>query len=189
MLVAVRNDLRFALKYPRVRVVSKMLGIALLVFVLVGLFYWWPTWYAANKLTSEIDDRRQQIIYAKTSAGLANAANHATQHVAQIEKRLDAAVTQVALVQSLAALARRHNVRILSEAYEEGKPKDSYSPLVHELTIQAGYPALRSFLAGLQELPTFTVVLDTNIARISNSTSLKAQLRLVTYRRVGGHQP
>jgi hypothetical protein len=75
-------------------------------------------------------------------------------------------------------------VKILSEAYEEGKAKDDYMPFVHELTLQGGYAELRRFLVALQDLPTFTVVQDAVMSRAGNAAVIKAQLRMHTYRKV-----
>jgi len=133
---------------------------------------------------TQIEQKRRQAAEASYSAQLALISRRATQHVAQIEKKLEASGTQVTLVQNLATLARRHNVKILSEAYEQGKAKDGYMPFVHELTLQGGYAELRRFLIALQELPTFTVVQDAVMSRAGNAAVIKAQLRMHTYRKV-----
>ncbi len=164
------------------------LMVSVLLLVIVGLVYWWPARNAAENLGARIDDRRREIANADFNARLAQASAHAVLQVAQIEKKLDASVTQAVLVQNLEALARRHNVKIISEAYEDGKPIDGYSSLVHELTLQAGYPELRSFIAGLQGLPTFTVVQGAVFGRSSTSIAIRLQLDMITYRRTAGSQ-
>jgi hypothetical protein len=125
-------------------------------------------------------------VNAKYTAQLTAAAQRASLQIEQIEKRLDASVTQVSLVQHLTSLAKQHKVKIVAETYEEGKPKDGYLPLIHELTLQAGYPELRGFILGLQILPTVTIVQEATLERSSNATLLKAHVRMVTYSRASG---
>ena len=184
MLRAYRDDFRYSLRHPRVRAGLMASAAAVLVMLVVGVAYWWPAWNAATNIKAQIEQKRRQAVEASYSGQLAQISRRAAQHVAQIEKKLDASATQVTLVQNLATLARRHNVKILSEAYEEGKAKDGYMPFVHELTLQGGYAELRQFLVALQELPTFTVVQDAVMSRAGNAAAIKTQLRMHTYRKV-----
>lgn len=182
-LAAIKEDFFFSIRHPWVRasiigfVVSASLGL------IVGMAYWWPIMHSAHRLQIQIDERRREISSADFNAKLAQAAANSALQIELIEKELDTSVTQAVLVQNMAALARLSNVKIVSEAYAEGKAKDGYSPLVHELTVQAGYPELRSFIAGIQQLPSFTIVQEAVLSRSSNSTSIKVQLNIVTYRR------
>jgi Tfp pilus assembly protein PilO len=184
MLEAYRDDFWYSLRHPRVRAGMLVSAVAVLVMLMVGIAYWWPAWNAAVTLKTQIEQKRRQAVEASYSTQLAQISRRAAQHVAQIEKKLDASGTQVTLVQNLATLARRHNVKILSEAYEEGKAKDGYVPFVHELTLQGGYAELRQFLVALQELPTFTIVQDAVMSRAGNAAVIKAQLHMHTYRKV-----
>lgn len=187
MLEAYREDFWYSLRHPRVRTGLLVCAVTALVMLLVGAAYWWPAWNATATLKTQIEQKRRQAVEASYSAQLALSSRRAAQHVEQIEKKLDASGAQVNLVQSLATLARRHNVKILSEAYEEGKAKDGYRPFVHELTLQGGYAELRQFLFALQDLPTFTVVQDAVMSRAGNATVIKAQLRMLTYRKAENH--
>lgn len=184
MFAAYQDDFRYSLRHPRVRIGLLVALVSVLLLVTVAIAYWWPAWNAAASLKVQIELKRREAVEASYSAQLAQSSRRAAQHVAQIEKKLDASGTQVNLVQNLATLARRHHVKILSEAYEQGKAKDGYMPFVHELTLQGGYSELRQFLIALQELPTFTVVQDAVMSRAGNAVVIKAQLRMLTYRKV-----
>lgn len=186
---AIKDDLTFSHKHPRVRASIALLLASLLLLVIVGAGYWWPASNASENLISGINAKRLEISSADSNARIAKASGRAVQQLARIEKKLDASVTQAALVQNLAALARRHHVKIISESYEEGKSKDGYASLTHELTLQAAYPELRSFIDDLQGLPTFTIVQEANIGYSSNSSAIRAQLDMITYRRTAGSQP
>jgi Tfp pilus assembly protein PilO len=188
MLVAIKEDLFFSLRHPRVR--TSIIGFVLsaLLALIIGMIYWWPVMHNVNRLRTEIDDRQREISSAEYNIKLAQTSGYAAQQMALIEKKLDTSVTQAVLVQNIATLARRNNVKIISEAYEEGKEKNGYAPLVHELTVQAGYAELRGFISGVQQLPTFTIVQEAILGRSSNSSVIKAQLNIITYRRAVEHQ-
>ena len=116
MLEAYREDFRYSLRHPRVRAGMLACAMAVLVMLLVGAAYWWPAWNAAATLKMQIEQKRRQAMEASYSAQLAQISRRAAQHVAQIEKKLDASGTQVNMVQNLATRARRHNVKLLSDA-------------------------------------------------------------------------
>lgn len=182
-LFDLKADLIFSLMHPRVRATIVGFVFSASLALIVGVVYWWPVMHSVNRLNAEIDDRRRAISSTEYNARLAQISGLATQQMALIEKKLETSITQAALVQHTASLARRNNVKIISEAYEEGEAKDGYSPLVHVLTVQAGYSELRGFIAGVQQLPTFTIVQEAILARSSNSPVIKAQLNIITYRR------
>ena len=184
ILAAYREDFRYSLRHPRVRSGVLVSAVAVFVMLLTGVAYWWPALNASATLKLQIEQKRRQAVEASTSAQLVLVSRRAVQHVEQIEKKLAASGTQVNLVQNLSTLARQHNVKILSEAYEEGKAKDGYKPFVHELTLQGGYAELRQFLTALKDLPTFTIVQDAVMSRAGNAAVIKAQLRMHTYRKV-----
>lgn len=185
----IRDDFLFSLRHPRVRASIAALIVSALALLAVAAGYWWPAERAAASIEAKIEDRRREIANADSSARVANASELAARQLAQIEKKLDASVTQAVLVQNLSGLARRHNVRIVSQSYEEGKPKGGYASLVHDLTLQGAYPELRGFIADLQGLPAFTVVQEAVLGRASGTNAIRAQLNMVTYRRAEGGTP
>lgn len=182
-LAEIRAEILFSFRYPRVRASIAGFAFAALFGLAIGAAYWFPLMRSFDKLQVEIDDRRRDIANKEYNLKLAQASARAARQMAQIEKKLDITVTQGELVQNMAMLARRNNVKIISEAYEEGKPQGDYSPLVHEIVVQAGYAELRSFIAGVQQLPSLTIVQEAVLSRTSNLSVLKAQLNIITYRR------
>lgn len=188
-LAAIREALLFSFRHPIVRAGIAGFAVSVILLVFVGTFYWLPAKGAEESLRIRVDDKRREIFNADFSARLAQVSGHAALQVEQIERKLNASATQATLVQNLAALARQHNVRVVSEAYEEGKTGDGYSTFVHGLTLQAPYPAIRSFIAGLQGLPTFTVVQRAVLGGTSSSSDVKVQLDMITYRKMEKVQP
>jgi hypothetical protein len=110
MLEVYREDFRYSLRHPRVRAGMLVSAMAVLVMLRVGMTYWWPAWNAAATLKMQIEQKRRQAVEASYSAQLAQVSLRAAQHVAQIEKKLEASGTQVNLVQNLATLARENPV-------------------------------------------------------------------------------
>lgn len=184
ILADIKEDLFFSLRHPQGRVSIVVFAISVLLALVIGLAYWGPIMHTASKLKIEIDDRQRVIASAEYNLKLAQTSAYAAQQMDLIEKKLDATVSQADLVQNIASLARRNKVKIVSVAYEEGKIKDGFSPLVHVLTVQAGYADLRGFIAGLQQLPTFTIAQEAVLSRSTTSSVIKAQLNIITYRRV-----
>lgn len=186
-IAAIRENFYFSLRHPQLRSSLLLLMITLLFLVGTGVFYWWPARSSAEHVRTQIENKRQEIFRLELSARLAQVSGRAAQQVAQIENKLDASITQASLVKNLAALARKHNVKIISEAYEEGKSEDGYTPLVHTLTLQAGYPQIRGLFSGLQSLPSFTILREATLAQSTGVNAVRAQLSLITYRRTAGY--
>lgn len=186
-LIELKEDIYFSFRHPRVRVGVAGLALFGVLALVVGMTYWWPSIHTVNQLKSELDARRHEIARAEYTAKLQQVSSSAVLKIKQIEKKLDTPVTQATVLQNMEGLARQSHVKILSSSYEEGKVKDGYSPLVSELTVQAGYSSLRLFIEGIQDLPTFTVVQEAVLNRSPSSSDIKAQLTVVTYRHTGGH--
>ena len=180
---SLRDDFFFSLRHPQLRISMAGFAISLSIVFIVVIIFWWPTTHNANKLRGEIENRQRELANSEYTVKLAKAFSVADQQMSILEKKLDASVSQGVLVQNIAVLARQHNVKTVSVAYEDGKVSNGYVPLVHVLTVQAGYAQLRSFIAGLEQLPTFTIAQEAILSRAANSSIIKAQLSIITYRR------
>lgn len=183
-LAVAKETFLFSLRYPLVR--GNIAGLMASIILLVGIsvFYWWPIQDAEDSLNARIDSKQIEISNAEFRVKLAQVARSAEFKVELMERKLDASVTQAALVKNLAELAQQHKVKIVSETYEEGQPEERYLSLVHGLTLQAPYPEIRSFIAGLEELPTFTVVRGAVFGYASGSSDVRVQLDMITYRKI-----
>lgn len=185
-LIGIKENLLFALKHPRAKVSLLVFMLSISLLMAVVMLYWWPLSHTSQKLKVEIENRQREIIKAEDDLKLANATLAASKKILMIEKKLDASVSQAALVQNIAVLARKYNVKIISVSYEEGKVINEYFPLIHMLTVQASYRELRSFILGLENLQTFTLAQEAVLSRGTNPALIKAQLNVITYRRNGG---
>lgn len=180
------DDLRYSLRHPMVRagIVTGIAALGMLVIMAAAL--WWPVRSEVNTLRDEIDATRRQAVERLYGAQLAQMYGRTQEQIVVLETKLNTQTVQVSLLNHLSQLAKKHRVRILSESYEEGKPQTGYAPLYHEITLQGTYPRVRRFLLDLGTLPTLSLVQEAALSRSGNSgRSIKAQLRIVTYRKVG----
>lgn len=159
--------------------------VATLVLFAVVLGFWQPAARAHAQSAKALAETRRVVLGAKEAVEIERAYREAEKSVAQFERKLNTQGGQAALVQQLAQLAAQHQVKVISETYDEGKPRDGYTPLTLELHLQGRYEGLRGFLVQLSSLPQWIIVHDSVITR-TDTADLKAQLRLQTFRRREG---
>ena len=179
----IQEELFFAFRHPRMKISIASFVIFAMLVLAVWATHWLPIRQATARLETGIGERRAEILNASRRDKLARASSIAAQQIAMVEQKLDASSTQAVRVKSIAALARRCKVKIISEGYEEGRQDNGYLPLIHELTVQAGYAELREFIFGVQQLPIFAIVQEAVLTRTAGSSAIKAQLNIITYRR------
>lgn len=178
-----KESLAFSLRHPRLRASLYLSTFSTLLVIILGLIYWWPAVHLKKNLINEMNELRLSISKAEHNIQLAHAVEMANLQLALVESKLNVSTTQADLIHNISTMARRHNVKIDSETYEEGKNKDGYEQLAHEITVHAGYAELRAFIDDVQQLPTLTVIQEAIVSRSSNSKDIRAQLSIVTYRR------
>ena len=179
------DDARISLRHPVVRLGLGAGLVSVLLALVVGGALWWPVYREAESLRFKIDLTRRQAVERIYSAQLSQVYARTAEQISEIEKKLNTPAVQVSLLNHLNQLARKHGVRILSESYEEGKAQNGYAPLYHEITLEGRYPKLRSFLLDIGSLPTLSVVQEAALNRGGGARrSIKAQLRIVTYRKI-----
>lgn len=180
------DDLRYSLRHPLVRlgIIAGIIAIGLVL--VVGAALWWPARSEVHTLRDEIDVTRRQAVERLYGAQLAQEYERTEQQIVALETKLNTQTVQVSLLNHLSQLAKKHRVRILSESYEEGKIQSGYAPLYHEITLQGTYPRVRRFLLDIRSLPTLSLVQEAALNRgDGRGRSIKAQLRIVTYRKAG----
>lgn len=174
---------RYALGRPVVR-----LGLAAAALALAGLLYvggrhWLPTYREAVRLEQAHTRSRTALRRAISAAAVQTAYDEALPRVERQEAKLAGHGGQAELMQALGGLAQRAGVRIVSQAYEPGRPHEGLATLEHELVLSGPYAGMRSFLAGLERLPSWTVVRRTEIAPSGDGPdALRTALQLATYR-------
>lgn len=180
------DDLRYSLRHPVVRlgIVAGIVAIGLVL--IIGAALWWPARSEAYTLRDQIDATRRQAVERLYGTQLAQVYERTEQQIVALETKLNTQTVQVSLLNHLSQLAKKHGVRILSESYEEGKTQSGYAPLYHEITLQGSYPRVRRFLLDIGSLPTLSLVQEAALNRgDGRGRSIKAQLRIVTYRKAG----
>lgn len=184
-LTRIVRMLRYGMRYSRVR--NGLFAMAVgIVLVLVTAVYAWPAQRETGRLLIEIEKTRRTIANDVIARQLTKAATNAERELAHLEPRLHVQGAQLLLIKRFTELAKRLGMQIVGESYEEGKPKDGYTPLHHELNLQGNYSAMRQYLNELHKTPTLTLIQEASFNRSGTSGQVKVRLRLVTYRKSTG---
>jgi hypothetical protein len=172
-------EMRYASRHPLARA-GAWAAAAAATLMIAALAAWWPAHRDAAALDERIAAKRRALADARHGDELLAAYGQASRDVALLEKKLRYGATQAQLVQDFARLARRHDVKILSETYDETRgPQPSLSA---ELAVQGGYPALRDFVRGLSLLPTWSEVQEVRLESAQGAALPRGRIRIVTYR-------
>ena len=180
---AVLGQLRYTFRHRRVRLALVATTVSAVAMAAVVLLLWWPARHAHQTLVDAIDTQRRVVVDALHARDLAHSYGEATKIVPTLESKLTRAASQAELVTQVEKLARRHGVRIISEAYEEGKNKGAHVPLYLDLALQGPYHSLRQFLRDIPTLPMWSEAQELRLERSREHRGLRAQVRIVTYRR------
>lgn len=174
-------DVRYSLRHPRVKQLLIASIVLALIAVLVAGFVWYPASAEMNKLRRDIELQRREAVNAVYAGQLSAAYEKAAQVLPELEGKLDHQFTQADLVTDLGKLAGKHQLKLLSQSFEEGKAKNGYQPLRVDIGLQGRYADARKFLLALQTLPSWIVVEQAALRR--EGGGVKVQLQLVTYRK------
>jgi Tfp pilus assembly protein PilO len=182
--------LLYSMRHPAVKKGLTAAAVLSVLVLSVGLIYWLPAVRAHDALVGAVEAKRRAAVDAMHASELARAVQQASEAVKTLEKKLDAAPRQSELVDRMGRLARKRNVKILSESYEEGKRRGDYLPLVLDLSIQGGYGAVREFLHDIPGLPAWIEVQELRLERARETPGLvRAQIRLLAFRKVSERAP
>ena len=182
-LTATIAMLRYSIRCKEVRPGILALLTAAVFCVAIALAWWGPAKREHAQLLRSIDAKRAAMVAAVRSGQVAQAQREALPVVARLEKKLEVRASQAELIQGIARLAARRGVRVVSQAFDEGKVQGSAAPLYLELGLQGDYLSLRRLMGDLATLPMWIEVVEERLERAGeNGALVKAQMRLLTYR-------
>ena len=182
---ALLHYLLFFARHPLVKLGTVASLCSLLIVLSVGFGYWWPIERGYSELLRETETKRKEMVNSVRAADINRSYSYSAKQIEVLEKKLNVEAAQTDLVKHLSALAKKQNIKIISEMYEEGQAQKGYVPLHLDLNLQGSYSALRRFISDLQSLPTWTYVREGTLSGSQEGVGvLKAHLRLVTYRKV-----
>lgn len=175
---------RFGLRCPPVRMAMyAALGLAV-ICLLVAAAFWYPAHREQSQTVREIAAVRAAMVDAVRSEEVQDQQKRTMAALALYEKKLESRVDQAELIRSIARLAEKRGVHVLSQSFDTGKGgENNDGRLFIELGLQGAYPALRRLLSDFAELPVWLEIVE---ARMESSGDgggqLRAQLRLMTFR-------
>lgn len=174
---------RYGLRHPLAR--SGLIALAVaLVLLIAAVVLWRPVASERAELDEQIARQRRALVAVREARALHEAYVQAAERVPQLETRLRQAVSSAALVGHFGELARRQDVRIVTESYDDSRAEGPWQAVSGELTVEGDYPAIRGFVSAIAGLPTWSVVDELRIASVAGRGALRARLRVVT--RSGG---
>lgn len=176
--------LRYSLRCRAVRLALGALLMAALCCLAIALAWWAPVRREHEQLARTIDAARQARLSAARLQDAARAEQQVRPTVLALERKLQTHAGQADLIQGIARLAAHRGVRVVSQAFDEGKPQaDLRQPLYLDLGLVGDYAALRHLSADLATLPMWIEILEERLELSApGSTQVRAQLRLLTYR-------
>lgn len=175
------DNVLHCLRHPAIKagIIATLVSIALALAVVIG--FWRPVHREAQTLMESIEAKRKETVNALYSAEIARTYADAAKRIDGLERKLNLPSPQAALVTHLSALAKKHQVKILTQSYDAGKELEGYKPLYLELGLQGGYASLRQYLQDLKTLPTLSSLQEAALNAQERAGEIKAHLRLVTY--------
>lgn len=183
----IRRELTYLLRHRGVRVMLAAAGVAL-ILVVIAMVSWAPLARQQALLVQRVEHTRRDVLMQTQADDINRGYRHAVQALQTVTDKLAQTASQARLVESIDQAARRARVRIVSQAYEELREQNGYQPLLANLTLLGGYPALRVLTRELPELPAWCVVQEARFeSPRDKSADVKAQIRLACYRTPGGH--
>ena len=179
--------LRYSMRSGTVRLGAAATLLTALLCMAVALIWWGPARREQTGLQQAIDFNRAAKVDAMRASQVAHAQQEAVQSLVQFEKKLEVRAGQADLIQGIARLASRRDVRVISQSFDEGRAQHGDAALYLELGLSGSYPALRDLMADFMTLPMWIEVVETRIDHGGEAgASVKAQLRLLTYRSTKG---
>lgn len=177
------DHLRYAYRHPWVRW-GAWINLGLIIAVVVAALIRWPAAQQHRALEAAIDGKRKQMVYASQAGEMMRQYRHAQVVLPRLEQKLQAGARQSDLIDSFGRLARQHDIRVLSQTFEEGKPRGFYSPLHVNIALQGRYAALRDFLDDLASLPLWIEIQEAGVERARETPdAVRVQLRLTALRK------
>lgn len=175
--------LRYSLRCRQVRYAMYAMIFGVTTCSLIMLLWWGPAKLAHANLIHNIDAIRALKVEALRVGQVARGQREALPAVTLLEKKLEAHSGQAELMQGISRLASKRGVRVVSQAFNEGKAENGDAPLYLELGLSGDYTALRRLTGDLATLPMWIEIVEEHFERASESGPLvKLQMRLLTYR-------
>lgn len=178
------SDIRYTIRQPAVWSGVLAFTLSFVVILVVATAYWLPASNRLSALHERVNYKRKQIVNSKQSAEIRLAYDKSVRMVNLLERKLKTTVKQAALVENLGVLAKRNNLEVLSETYEEGKDNGEFRSMYQEVSLSGTYRSVRKLLSDIRKLPTWTVLQAAKLERSREGGQLvKASLRLATFYR------
>ena len=182
-MTALGNNWAFIFGINRVKFMSAICVILMLMNAVVGIIYVYPSMNEKATQKESLRKVRIQIVQLMRQKQMAEIFNKSIMEVKTLEERLSKKNNQSEMIKSIISLAAASKIKVISNNYEEGKALRDFVPLYQEIKLEGNYKQIKKFIAGVDHMPTLTTVVETYIETTHSAGKLKATLVLETQRK------
>jgi hypothetical protein len=178
---------RYALLQPKVKRAAWAACLWLALDLLVLALFWGPAAFQHYRLEKGIQDYRRAEREARQAAENSQQYGELVKRAAGLEAKWETPVTQAGLIESLTRLSAKNGLRVVSQDFDVPPAKGGGQSFRQNLALEGSYASLRHFLAGLEILPSLTVVEQSRLEREGEDASrVRASLQLSTFTKSPG---
>ncbi len=186
-LSSIKDYSAAALKHPAVkRAAWALLGMAGLDLLLLAAFFGPAAWRHA-RLEDEIAGERRSRLEGMRGEETASDYARLSKAAMVLEGKWRRNADQAGLVESLGRLSAQCGLKVVSQDFIVTDSKGGGKIFKQNLSLAGGYPGLRKFLRGTDNLPNLTVVERARFERASDKgDGVRATLELWTFSHPAG---
>jgi hypothetical protein len=178
---------RYTLLHPKVKKAAWAACLCLVLDLLVLALFWGPVAFQHHRLEKGIRDYRRAEREARQAVENSQQYEQLVKRAASLEAKWETPVTQSELIESLTRLSSKNGLKVISQDFDVTPGKGGGQSFRQNLALAGSYASLRHFLAGLENLPSLTVVETARLEREGLAGSeVRASLQLSTFTKFPG---
>lgn len=175
--------IKFAFRHPVVRSGAIAAVVGLCILVVVAAFIWYPASSRHVELEEGVSQMRGHLVMSASLDELQGVYHSMEKTLAQVEHKLDMSTSPTEFARALNALAMQNDVKIISKSYRDSQLKSNYVVQYQELTLQGDYKALRRFIAGLRDMPGWTLIKEARLRKKKGDHEVIGDFILASYQK------
>jgi Tfp pilus assembly protein PilO len=153
---------------------------AIALIVLTERIYWQPARAAHSALRDEVIALQSNRTQLQTRVDAVPTYIETMAALDVLEARLAAPVDRSGVVERLADVSTAADTQIIHGANSFGRPRGDIRPVLQDLTIEGGYAQITSFLQGLAQVDTMTLLRSAEFSTNADGSAVRLQLKLMT---------
>lgn len=177
------THIKFSFRHPVVRRGGIAATVASVVFIITLLFVWYPAASKHQEIKQDISLLRDQLVTLNKLNGLSRTYYATEETLERVERKLNSSISLAEFTSALNRLASKNNIKIINKVSRESQLKQNYKIQHQELTLQGGYRAIRYFMLGLRDMPTWTLITEARLKKKKGSDELIVDFVIASYQK------